>query len=138
MLENGKLKTKQGWCAQKHQWFNAEGQLHRLDGPASICPSSCNGSVRYEDEFFIDGEKFTENEWRERVEEMRQEALDEIEQRLIRCFAWIITQKIGPGKSLRIEAFDLRSRLRRCGREIDSKQWKVINEYLDDLERRRG
>lgn len=87
MIENGTMETRECGC---QQWTNKANQYHRLDGPAidsSQCTKAIVGKTQF---FFIDGNRLSEEDHKKKVEEIKQKALREIEDMIIRCYAWII------------------------------------------------
>lgn len=90
-MENG---VKGEFGCGCHTWRNANGlgDLHRLDGPAvEVFTRSCREAGK-EDEYWIDGEKFTKEVWEKKIEEMRQDLNERIEEAIIKCWVWAIVQ----------------------------------------------
>lgn len=92
MFENGKLTITV--CGCKH-WLNDQNQHHRLDGPA-FDNSNCKWYNLQEEtlqSYFLNGIELSKEDHTKEVEQIRREALNEIEDMLINCFTWIIVHK---------------------------------------------
>lgn len=89
MIENGTMTVLKCGCSY---WLNNMALYHRLDGPAFEAHPSCKLLGHTEDNgcYFIYGEALSQESWKIRVEGIKQKALKEIGERILKCYAWRI------------------------------------------------
>lgn len=142
MIDNGTMETFMD-CGCK-VWRSRGRNLHRLTGQA-IDRSACkkgHQSVHPNNmigDYYIHGCSFTEEEHRKKVEQIKQEALKEIEDMIIRCYAWfavLLNHSMAPTDNMLGKCYSQWARIKGDGfsDQIGHNIWQVLKDCEEKKE----
>lgn len=78
-------------CGCQH-WLNTKNQYHRLDGPA-IDRTNCKSGGTTGVSYYLHGQPLTKENHAKKIEMIKEDALEEIGDKLLRCYCHVMVQK---------------------------------------------